>query len=241
MKCLSLTTATSLLSACLVGPDYVPPAVWVPEKYRETAKEKFKNLPKEAPKGWKMASPNDDCDRGQWWQVFRDPILNTLELEVTINNENVHAAEAQYRQSLALLDQAMSAFYPTVNAFASYSRQKAASSGGGGAAAVAQNNVLSNSSANGSVPNPGTGVNTGGGSVAVGGGGNGSTVSKPFNLYSVSINATWEPDLWGAVRRAVQSADAFAQSQAAFVALTRLLMQATLAQSYFQLRNLDAD
>jgi NodT family efflux transporter outer membrane factor (OMF) lipoprotein len=52
---------------------------------------------------------------------------------------------------------------------------------------------------------------------------------------------SWEVDLWGKVRRAVEASRAELQASAADVAATRLSMESTLAQDYFQLRALDAE
>ncbi|WP_249352112.1 MULTISPECIES: efflux transporter outer membrane subunit [unclassified Rudaea] len=59
------------------------------------------------------------------------------------------------------------------------------------------------------------------------------------NSYQLPISATWEPDLWGSVRRTVEGDVASAQASAATLANTRLSLQATLAQTYFQLRIAD--
>src|SRR5690606_20153282 len=64
---------------------------------------------------------------------------------------------------------------------------------------------------------------------------------NPSNQYSVSGDVSWEPDLWGRVRRSVQASGASLQASAADVATTRLSMQSTLAQTYFQLRVMDAE
>jgi NodT family efflux transporter outer membrane factor (OMF) lipoprotein len=60
------------------------------------------------------------------------------------------------------------------------------------------------------------------------------------NSYSLALDATWEPDLWGSVSRSVNAQKAGEQGAAADLANARLSAQATLAQSYFQLRSLDA-
>ena len=58
--------------------------------------------------------------------------------------------------------------------------------------------------------------------------------------YLLSGNASWEPDIWGKVRRSVEASEANAQASAADLEAVRLSVQAQLAQDYFQLRALDA-
>jgi NodT family efflux transporter outer membrane factor (OMF) lipoprotein len=58
--------------------------------------------------------------------------------------------------------------------------------------------------------------------------------------YNVSLNASWEPDLWGRVRRLVESNRAAAEASASDVEAARLSLQAELATDYFQLRATDA-
>lgn len=61
-----------------------------------------------------------------------------------------------------------------------------------------------------------------------------------FNDYRLSADLSWEIDIWGKVRRAVEAGRAGAQASAADLEGVRLSIQAELAQSYFQLRALDA-
>src|SRR6185436_6671109 len=58
--------------------------------------------------------------------------------------------------------------------------------------------------------------------------------------YTVGLDAAWELDLWGRVRRTVEANSAGAQASAADLDALRLSIQAELAQNYFQLRALDA-
>jgi NodT family efflux transporter outer membrane factor (OMF) lipoprotein len=64
--------------------------------------------------------------------------------------------------------------------------------------------------------------------------------SNRRTIYSLPINFSWEADLWGRIRRLVESGDAATQASASELVNARLLAQATLAQSYFQLRALDS-
>jgi len=59
--------------------------------------------------------------------------------------------------------------------------------------------------------------------------------------FSLPISASWEPDLWGNIRRSVTAAAAQAQVSAADLENARLLYQSELAQDYFVLHGLDGD
>ena len=65
----------------------------------------------------------------------------------------------------------------------------------------------------------------------------GNPVSE--NEFSLGPSASWEPDLWGRIRRTVESDTANAQASAADLASARLSAQSQLAQDYFELRIAD--
>jgi NodT family efflux transporter outer membrane factor (OMF) lipoprotein len=106
------------LSACTVGPDYERPAASVPAQY------------KEAP-GWKLGRPADTIDRGAWWSIYRDPVLDGLERQIDISNQDLKAAEAAFRQAEFVVAQARAQFFPTgtVNLSAQRTRGRGSSSG----------------------------------------------------------------------------------------------------------------
>lgn len=56
---------------------------------------------------------------------------------------------------------------------------------------------------------------------------------------SVSVDASWDVDLWGRLRRGLESDKAAVQASAGDLAAARLSLQAALATNYFQLRVLD--
>src|SRR3984885_14987433 len=103
----TLAGALLISSGCrVVGPNYThPPAAPVPEAFKE-----------KPPDGWKEAQPNDAALKGKWWEIYNDPQLNALEEQVSISNQNVLAAEAQYRAARATVQIARSALFPSLTA-----------------------------------------------------------------------------------------------------------------------------
>jgi NodT family efflux transporter outer membrane factor (OMF) lipoprotein len=77
---------------------------------------------------------------------------------------------------------------------------------------------------------------------------NSLSLNRPFGTpikgsrytdITVIGTATWEPDLWGNIRRTVQEARANAQASAGDLANVELSLRAELAMDYFELRGLD--
>jgi NodT family efflux transporter outer membrane factor (OMF) lipoprotein len=94
-----------LSSACMIGPKYQRPGAAAPPAFKEAP-----------PAGWKEAQPNDGALRGNWWKVYNDPRLDALEDQVSISNQNVLAAEAQFREAKAAVRIARAGLFPTVTA-----------------------------------------------------------------------------------------------------------------------------
>jgi len=99
-----IAIATLLLSSCMVGPKYQRPSAPTAQAFKEPP-----------PSGWKTAQPSDGVLRGKWWELYNDPDLNALEEQVSISNQNVLAAAAQYREAKDNIRIARAAFYPTVS------------------------------------------------------------------------------------------------------------------------------
>jgi NodT family efflux transporter outer membrane factor (OMF) lipoprotein len=60
------------------------------------------------------------------------------------------------------------------------------------------------------------------------------------SAYSVGLDASWQADLWGRVRRQIEASRAAEEASAADVEAARLSLQAELATNYIQLRVTDA-
>lgn len=205
------------LVGCSVGPDYFRQPVMTPAKFKEA---KGKSLIVTGNhQDWKKAQPADDFNRGKWWTVFNDKKLNSLEEHLNTSNQNIIAAYANYKQAMALVDQASASYWPTLDFNTSIIRQK--SSGSSTSFAAVTTTGQSNT-----------------GAAVTSGGGSSSNINSTHQLI---FNAAWAPDVWGLVRRTVEASRAGAQASEALLDNTRLLAQGALAQYYFQLRTLDAD
>ena len=64
--------------------------------------------------------------------------------------------------------------------------------------------------------------------------------SSTYNMFSVPLDASWELDVWGRVRREVEGARARLTASADDIESTKLTIQAEVASDYFTLRSLDA-
>jgi NodT family efflux transporter outer membrane factor (OMF) lipoprotein len=170
----TLGIACALSGCAPVGPDFLRPAAIVSPQFKEIA-------------GWKVATPRESEPKGEWWSVFHDPELSRLESAVAISNQTVKADEANYREALALINEARAGLFPTIS-------------------------------------------------------GNGSAVHSSPNATTLTAEATgqWMLDVWGLVRREIESQQAGAEVDAANLANAVLAAQSELALAYVQLREADA-
>nr|WP_295664419.1 efflux transporter outer membrane subunit [Polymorphobacter sp.] len=215
-RILPITLTATLLASCTVGPNYKRPTDLTPPAFKEAA-------------GWSTAAPGDLLDKGPWWTLFNDPVLNDLCARIEVSNQNVAAAVAALEQSQALVREARAGLFPTLDVTPAVTQ-----SGGGGS-----NGTIITSGG-------GTGNSSGGGTTGTGTG-NGNTGSSTIGSagsgtrYRLTGGASWEPDLWGRVRRTVEQAKGNAAASAADLAAARLSAQSTLATDYIQMRSLDAE
>jgi NodT family efflux transporter outer membrane factor (OMF) lipoprotein len=100
------------LTGCAVGPRYSRPPAPTPPEFKET------------PPNWKVAQPSNQALRGNWWEIYQDPQLNTLEEKVNVYNQSLKAAQAQFEQARALLRYYRADLYPTIGVGASATRER---------------------------------------------------------------------------------------------------------------------
>ena len=150
----------------------------------------------------------------RWWETLGDPQLNALIAAALANNPDLHAAQARLRESRAQLQQQHAAEMPTVSADAAAFRTR-------------------EPDLSGLVQQQSTGTSTGQtvqpSSTSEGRG--------PLQLYSAGFDASWEIDLFGGTRRAIEAASAQAQAVDADLADTQVSLAAEVAQAYIDLRS----
>jgi len=182
-----LSLGLFLIGGCSVGPKYSKPTTQIPPSYKENA-------------NWKTAQPSDQAQKGNWWEVFQDPQLNTLEEKLTVSNQSLRAAVDRFREARDVLRETRSSLFPLVSASVTPTQNR--------------------QSANKALRGP----------------------TSPINYSDLTLagDVSYEADVWGSVRRSVESSRTLAQASAANLEAIRLSLHAELALDYLTLRGLDA-
>jgi NodT family efflux transporter outer membrane factor (OMF) lipoprotein len=98
--------------ACSLAPHYQRPATASPPAaYQELD-------------GWKIAAPSDREPKGEWWKIYQDPALDTLEAQVADANQSLKSAFARLQQAHAETRIARASYFPGLTADASATRKR---------------------------------------------------------------------------------------------------------------------
>jgi len=174
-----------LMTSCLVGPNYQPPDLALPEQYHLEA----------------AASVSIDSAHNvpeQWWYTFKDPVLNALIEQAVLKNFNAQEALTRIDEFRADCCIAGSYFYPNMFATAGYSRIKL-------------NNTLLGGQAD----------------------------QNAFNAWSYGAKvASWEIDVFGKIRRAVEAASGAYQASVEEYKQVLLVVRADVANGFVAIRAL---
>jgi multidrug efflux system outer membrane protein len=184
-------TALAFLAGCAVGPDYHrPEATTIPAGYANSTN------------GWKVAQPQGQLPKANWWEVFGDPGLSALETQAGAANQQLKAAVERFAEARAAMDATRSGLFPNVGAGFSAIRQRVS---------------------------PYAPLTT-----------TGQAIGQPsiYNDFTMPLDLSYEVDLWGRVRRSVESAHAQAHASADDFEAIKLTIQAEVALDYFTLRAL---
>jgi len=182
---------------CSVGPNFTHPDPHVPPQW--------------SPASASSALNNDPQAVVTWWTTFQEPILTSLIERSTASNLDMRAAVLRITEARAQRDVTSAAFWPRVDANASFTRQRLSDTTTTGA----QFNKF------GSVQIPGA--------PSIG-------FPNPSNQFQLGGSASWEIDLFGRVRRSVEAANADLQASVEDQHAVLVSLCADVARNYIELR-----
>ena len=150
--------------------------------------------------GGEILGPVDEAALSQWWTVFNDPILTSLEERALKSNLDLRTALSNIEQARANRLSASGSSLPSVTVMGSSTGNRSS-------------NWL-------------TAANSSGGSLTA--------------ANSAELQASWEPDFFGAIRKNVASHDASIQAAQEGLRNTMVTLTAELATDYINLRSYQA-
>jgi multidrug efflux system outer membrane protein len=169
--------------------------VEIPARYKE-------ELPATERGSWKEAQPADGVPRGEWWKIFRDPVLDQLETQAIEANQTLKAAAARVAQARALLGITAADRYPQGDVGFGPTRQRASGAS--------------------------RGLTDG-------------ADARTATIWRAPLTVSYEVDLFGRVASSVSAAQNDLASSEALYRSVLLALQADVAQTYFNLRAVDAE
>ncbi|WP_142525554.1 efflux transporter outer membrane subunit [Methylacidimicrobium cyclopophantes] len=236
-----LLIALGLAEGCMIGPDYKRPAVETPTNFKwgespssekaatgqngQAANATVHASVEGAAQNirWRKALPQDAIAKGEWWKIFDDPVLDQLESQLSIGNQQIKLAFAQATASRAQVGQALANFFPNVGVAPFYSN-----------ISFSQNQPFFFQQHQVQAPVIGSnGQQIGTTQFPVG-------LPLSWQEYAIPGYAVYEADIWGQLRRGLESAKASAQATQAAYETVILSLHAELAIQYFFLRYIDA-
>jgi multidrug efflux system outer membrane protein len=183
---------------CAVGPNFIRPDPHVPPQWSAAATT--------------SSSLNTEPQAVvTWWTTFQEPTLVSLIERSTAANLDLRAAVLRITEARAERDVAGAAFWPKVDANASYTRQRLSDTTTTGAVFTNFGNVT--------IP----------GAPAI-------NFPNPYNQFQLGAGASWEIDLFGRIRRSVEAANAELQASVEDQHAVLVSLCADVARNYIELR-----
>jgi outer membrane protein, multidrug efflux system len=213
-----LVGASVLLAGCTVGPNYKRPTATTPVTW-------------DVQDPWRESAPKDAVPKGQWWIVFHDDQLNSLEQQALDANQTIKVSLARVEQARATAAIQISTLFPTLGISPSSTTPS----------------IERGQASNGRSIGTSTATTGGTGGTGTGGTGTGTgTTNAPVantaqNTFTIPFVAGYEVDLFGRRRRSIEAAEANYQASAADLENVRLMVTSELAGDYFSLRELDSE
>jgi outer membrane protein, multidrug efflux system len=210
INCIALcaTSVAPVLWGCTLGPDFTQPRPETPASFVT---------------GTAMASPAQTikidaapADEGAWWARFGDPELSALIALAGGDNFDLRQAALRIAEAREQVSIAAAANYPTFGGDTSYMRQRFSET-------TAQGRLF------GQVGKLGAAI-PGASAVAL------PTFPNPYDQFQIGFDASWEPDLFGRVRRSIEAADADMQASVEDSHSVLVSLESEIAHDYIDLR-----
>jgi NodT family efflux transporter outer membrane factor (OMF) lipoprotein len=165
-----------------------------------------------------FASPDEAISLNEeaivkWWEIFEDELLTKYIKALSHHNYDVLTATSNIAQARALKMMVASSFFPQIGADVNATRTYFSKNG----PVFAGNDIQGADSAAGGLP-----FNL--------------QAPQTQNLYNAVLDATWEIDIWGKIRRNVEAADAFIGQAIEERSNILISLTAELARNYMELR-----
>lgn len=208
---------------CSVGPDYRKPDAPAIPAWKDAASR------------GDLANQQTDPDP-KWWLSFNDPVLADLIAKGIAGNLDLQQALLRVLEARQGIIAARAAGLPTLGANASYQREQLGAKG-----ILESKNAYKNlndladrlQSYDATVPGLSQSIVNGGNQAL-------NQLTAPVNLYQYGLDASWELDLFGRVRRSVEQARARAQAQSEGLNDALIVLESEIVQAYIQLRGAQA-
>lgn len=218
---LGVLGALAMLVGCAVGPNYRTPQIATPGRYGELTAVRS-DTPLSLPEA-------TEGDLTRWWLQFHDAELEKLIAQALRSNLDLLTAASRIRQAREEEISAGAPLLPSISANGSAlrlhanSNPLAAIAGGSGASGAGSS---------------GAGGSSAGGSSA-GSASSGSSSGTPLGvtLYSLGFDASWELDVFGGTRRALQAARAGTEAAVWQLRDAEVSLSAEVATDYLELRS----
>jgi len=205
MKSATLVVAVlAALCGCAAGPDYQRPALALPHSYGALDDSRF---------------AIGSAIQADWWTVFHAPALDALIAQALRSNQSIETADAALAAANEALAAQRAAWWPTVSAGYTPTRTKLAGNLGGNSPGVQGNGSVISTTQNSPASDGGT---------------------APFNapviysFHTAQLSVAYNPDVFGANRRQVESAEAQRQYQRFQLTAAALTVASNVAAAAFQ-------
>nr|WP_132459165.1 efflux transporter outer membrane subunit [Paraburkholderia sp. BL8N3] len=207
-----------LLGGCMVGPDFKPPTADAPQDWSDVQRSQ---RPPDDPRMPHAGSPSVVDTRAnpdpRWWKQFNDETLDSLIERAIAGNLDLQGAVLRIastrEQSIAAGAQGL----PQINASASVTREQ-----------LGLNGILQSQGVYDKID--GLGANAPRVRQGI------DSATGPVTLWQDGFDASWELDLFGRVRRSVESANAQTLAEIENRNDALVSLEAEVARTYAQLR-----